>query len=311
MAAKRPKSICLGQSNAQKRLCSRCGGCVLSQSKAEMSDRRDKHQPLRVAVAGLGAIGRVLAAKLGSGAVPGIVLTAVAVRDRSKAASQLAEMSIDAEIVDVIGLPDAVDLVVECAPAKAFDQIARPMLSRGKKVMVLSVGALLEHSDLIELSKNSGGQIIVPTGALLGLDAVVAAAEGTIHSVQMRTIKPVKGLLGAPYLVENKVDITQLTAKTKVFEGTAREAAKGFPANLNVAVALSLAGIGPDRTTLEIWADPDLDRNTHEIIVDADSASFAMTIRNVPSDNPKTGRITPLSAIAALRKLTAPLRIGS
>jgi aspartate dehydrogenase len=177
--------------------------------------------------------------------------------------------------------------------------------------MVLSVGELLENSNLIDLAKEKGGQIIVPTGALLGLDAVVAAAEGKIHSVQMKTIKPVKGLVGAPYLVENNVDISHITTKSKVFEGTAREAAKGFPANLNVAVALSLAGIGPDRTMLEIWADPHLDRNTHEIVVDADSASFTMTIRNIPSDNPKTGRITSLSAIAALRKIMAPLRVGS
>jgi aspartate dehydrogenase len=268
-------------------------------------------RPLRVAVAGLGAIGKVLVSKLGRGVVPGITLAAVAVRDRAKAASSLAEMDLDVDIISIADLPDAVDLAIECAPAAVLDQIARPMLAHGKKVMVLSVGALLDHADLIDLSKKRSGQIIVPTGALLGLDAVAAAAEGQIHSVQMKTIKPVKGLVGAPYLVENKIDISRITGQQKVFEGTARQAAKGFPANLNVAVALSLAGIGPDRTTLEIWADPNLDRNTHQIFVDADSASFAMTIRNVPSDNPKTGKITPLSAIAALRKMTAPLRIGS
>jgi aspartate dehydrogenase len=96
-----------------------------------------------------------------------------------------------------------------------------------------------------------------------------------------------------------------------VFSGSAREAAAGFPANVNVAVALSLAGIGPDRTTIEIWADPSLTRNTHRIEVEADSASFAMSIENVPSDNPRTGRITALSAIACLRKMTAPLRVGT
>jgi aspartate dehydrogenase len=80
---------------------------------------------------------------------------------------------------------------------------------------------------------------------------------------------------------------------------------------LNVAVALSLAGIGPDRTQLEVWADPAIDRNTHRIEVDADSASFSMEIRNIPTENPKTGRITALSVIAALRKMTAPLRVGT
>jgi len=95
-----------------------------------------------------------------------------------------------------------------------------------------------------------------------------------------------------------------------VFKGTAREAARGFPANLNVAVALSLAGIGPDKTTLEIWADPTVTRNTHRIVVDSDAARLDMMIENIPSENPKTGRITALSVISILRKLNAALRVG-
>ena len=97
----------------------------------------------------------------------------------------------------------------------------------------------------------------------------------------------------------------------RVFSGSARDAAKGFPANVNVAVALSLAGIGPDRTTIEIWADPSATRNMHRVVVEADSARFDMGIENVPSENPKTGRITALSVVAALRKMTAPLRVGT
>jgi aspartate dehydrogenase len=127
----------------------------------------------------------------------------------------------------------------------------------------------------------------------------------------MITRKPVKGLVGAPYLVQNNIEIEHIREPVRVFNGTPREAAIGFPANLNVAVALSLAGIGPDRTTLEIWADPSLKRNTHRIEVDSDSASFSMSIENIPSDNPKTGRITALSVIACLRKMRAPLRVGS
>ena len=140
---------------------------------------------------------------------------------------------------------------------------------------------------------------------------MTAAAEGVIHSVKMVTRKPVRGLLGAPYLEKNGIQIDGITVPTKIFSGTAREAAVGFPANLNVAVALSLAGIGPDRTMLEIWADPSLERNTHTISVDADSASFSMTIENIPTDNPKTGRITALSIISLLRKIGAPMRVGS
>lgn len=267
--------------------------------------------PLRVAIVGLGAIGATLADKLKGGAVPGIELVAVSARDGEKAARIAAGLGGGVRVVAIADLPKVADLAIECAPAAILEQIARPMLEAGKKVMVLSVGALLSHPELLDLAGKHRGQIMVPTGALLGLDAVAAAAEGVIHSVRMKTTKPIKGLLGAPYLVENKIDIRNVKTPTKVFEGTAREAAKGFPANLNVAVALSLAGIGPDRTVLEIWADPAIERNTHQIIVDADSASFEMTIRNVPSENPKTGKITPLSAVAALRKLNAPLRVGS
>jgi aspartate dehydrogenase len=185
------------------------------------------------------------------------------------------------------------------------------MLEAGKSAMVLSAGGLLQHPDLIELARAHGGQIIVPTGALLGLDAVSAAAEGTIHSVRMTTRKPPGGLVGAPYLVANGISVDGLNEPRLVFSGTAREAAAGFPANVNVAAALSLAGIGPDRTTIDIWADPTVERNCHSIEVDADSARFTLMIENIPSENPKTGRITALSVLAALRKMHAPLRVGT
>jgi aspartate dehydrogenase len=128
----------------------------------------------------------------------------------------------------------------------------------------------------------------------------------------MVTRKPPAGLAGAPYLVERGIELGALAAPLKVFEGTAREGARGFPANVNVAAALALAGIGPDRTQLEIWADPGLTRNTHTIEVEAEAASFTMTIANVPSaDNPRTGRLTALSVVAALRRLTAPFAVGT
>ena len=208
-------------------------------------------------------------------------------------------------------MPDHADLAVECAPAAGIEDICRPMLEAGKAVMVLSAGALLARPHLMELAREKGGQIIVPTGALLGLDAVTAAAEGRIASVRMTTRKPPNGLAGAPYLVANNISVDGLNKAKRVFAGNAREAAAGFPANVNVAAALSLAGIGPEQTTIEIWADPAVDRNCHTIEVEADSARFSLTIENVPSENPKTGKITALSVLAALRKLHAPLRVGT
>lgn len=272
--------------------------------------RHAKSAPLRVAIAGLGAIGLKISEALDRG-IPGCVLAAVSVNDRGKAAARLAHLAQPPPVVTIEELEPLADLVIECAPANLLPAIAEPFLRAGKTALVLSVGAILVNEHLIDLAREHGGQIVVPTGALLGLDAVAAAAEGTIHSVRMVTRKPVRGLAGAPYLAEHNIRVEDITNPLRIFEGTPREAAVGFPANLNVAVALSLAGIGPDKTTLEIWADPALERNVHRIEVVADSASFSMQIENLPSENPRTGRITALSVISYLRKLGAPLRVGS
>jgi aspartate dehydrogenase len=264
----------------------------------------------RVAIAGLGPIGLKVMQALDQG-IAGLTLTAVAVGNPGKPRPELDRLTSRPRVVPLAALESEADIVVECAPAAVLREIVEPFVARGKMAVVLSAGALLTNWDLVDIAKMNSGQIAVPTGALIGLDAMSAAAEGEIRSVRMVTRKPVKGLLGAPYVVEKGLDLEALREATKIFEGSAREGAKGFPANVNVAAALSLAGFGPDRTRLEIWADPNLDRNTHSIEVDADSARFSMAIANVPSENPKTGRITALSVIALLRKLNAPLRVGT
>jgi aspartate dehydrogenase len=208
-------------------------------------------------------------------------------------------------------LAQTCDVVVECLPPAVFRAVAVPTVERGRIFVPLSVGQLLENWDLVTRAKEAGARILVPTGALIGLDAVRAAAEGTIRSVTMITRKPPGGLDGAPYLVQRGISVKNLQEPLKVFDGTAREGARGFPENVNVAAALSLAGIGPDRTRLQIWADPALTRNTHRIEVDADTASFSMAIENVPSENPKTGRIVALSTVAVLRGLVAELKVGT
>jgi len=265
---------------------------------------------MRIAIAGLGTIGRVLARRLADG-ISGLRLTCIAARDEEKARGWLDEEGIEAPIVALADFPEHADLAVECAPAAIIDQICRPMLMAGKQVMVMSCGALLRHPELLELAKAHGGRIVVPTGGLLGLDAVAAAAEGTIHSVRMTTRKPPNGLAGAPHLTANGISVEGLNEAKLVFSGSARDAAAGFPANVNVVAALALAGIGPDRTMIDIWADPRVTRNCHVIEVDADSARFTLSIENIPSENPKTGRIVALSILATLRKLSSPLRVGT
>jgi aspartate dehydrogenase len=265
---------------------------------------------LRVAIGGFGAIGKTVARRLDSG-VDGLVLTAVSARDTSRAAAGMADFARPVPVVPLPRLGEMADIVVECAPAAFLREIAGPALAAARIVVVLSCGALLDNFDLVDLARRQGGRVLVPSGALLGLDAVAAAAEGEIFRAHMVTRKPPLGLAGAPYLEEHGIAVTGLDAPKRVFAGTAREAARGFPANVNVAAALALAGIGPDRTTIEIWADPGVTRNMHKIEVDADAARFSMQIENVPSENPKTGKMTPLSVVAALKKLVSPLAVGT
>jgi len=266
---------------------------------------------VKVGIAGFGTIGREVGRALDRG-VETLVLEAVCSHSRDKA---LAAMEGFAKPVDVVP-PDELarrsDVVVECVPKEAFLDIAAPALRAGRTLVTVSAAALLDHPEMVDLAGRHGGRIILATGALLGLDAVRAAAEGTIHSVTMVTRKPPKSLMGVRYLEERGIDVSRLTEPMKLFEGSAREGAKHFPANVNVAASLGLAGIGPYRTRLEIWADPTLDRNTHVIKVDADSARFEMKIENVPTpEKPGTGKITALSVIAALRGLVSTLRVGS
>jgi aspartate dehydrogenase len=215
-------------------------------------------------------------------------------------------------LVDLAELADRCDVIVECAPPGKFQDIADPAIEAGRIFMPLSVTSLLDRMDLIETARRTGARIIVPTGALLGLDALRAAALGTIHSVTMITRKPPEGLKKAPFVIEQGIDLDGLRAPKRLFHGPVSEAAVKFPANVNVAVALGLAGIGPDKTQYEVWADPGVSRNTHTIKVDADTVAFEMTIANVPTgDNPATGKLVPLSVIETLRGLVSTFKVGT
>ncbi len=267
---------------------------------------------MTLAIAGLGAIGMEVATAVDRGDVPGIRLTAVSARDRARAEGRLTGLANPPAVVSLGELAGLADIIVECAPARVFAEVAGPAVEQGRILMPLSVGALLNHMDLVERAKTTGARIIVPTGALIGLDTVRAMAEGEITRVVLETRKPPAGLAGAPHLVENDIDIANLTAPLRVFHGSAREAARGFPANVNVAAALALAGIGPERTEVEVWADPAIDRNIQSVTITSDSGEATMTMRNIPSaGNPRTGRIVANSVLATLRRLTATLTAGS
>ena len=265
-----------------------------------------------VAVAGLGTVGLEVARRIDGGGIDGLILSAVSARDRARARERMAGFRTPVDVVAAGELAERADIVVESAPAAVFREIAEPVVRAGKVLVAISAGALLDHADLVETARDTGSQIVVPSGAVMGLDAVRGAAESGIASVTMVTRKPPGGLAGAPHLVEHDVDVEGLETPLKVFEGNARDAARGFPANVNVAAALGLAGIGPERTRLEIWADPGVSRNTHEIRLEAETVRFQLRIENVPSEeNPRTGRSVAPSVVATLRRFAAPLVVGT
>jgi len=275
------------------------------------SNNIDRTEPLNVGIAGLGTIGRKVADAL-DGGIDGLVLVGVCGRDTAKTEASVKMLTNSVPVLAATELAKVADIVVECVPKAAFLDIVKPALEEGCKVITVSGAGLLEHPEIVHLAARKGTQIILATGALLGLDAVRAAAEGKIQEITMITRKPPGSLLGAPHLEANNIDVSALEGPLKVFSGSAREGAAGFPANVNVAAALGLAGIGADQTKLEIWADPSVTRNTHSIRVESAEARFEMKIENVPTEeNPATGKLTALSVIACLRGLVAPLKVGS
>jgi aspartate dehydrogenase len=244
--------------------------------------------------------------------IDGLALAAVSGRDRSRARERVRALHHPVPVLALAELAGVADVVVECAPAAVFAEVAEPAVKAGRIFMPISVGALLANWHVVDLARRHHARIIVPSGAVVGLDAVQAAAQGKISEVRMITRKPPRALAGSPYVEQHSIKLDGLQAPLKVFAGSAREGARGFPANVNVAATLGLAGIGPDLTQIEIWADPGVTRNTHAIVVEADSVRLELKIENVPSEeNPRSGKIVALSVVAALKRLTSCLSVGT
>ena len=205
----------------------------------------------------------------------------------------------------------ASDLLVEAAGGDVVPELAKKVFAVGKDLLVISVGALLDHPDIMAESRRTGCRLYVPSGAIAGLDGIKSACVGQITHVTHTTRKPPLGLEGAPYLLERGISLVGLQEEKEVFSGSAREACRGFPANVNVTAAVSLAGIGPDQTRVRILAVPGLPRNCHDIDVEGEFGRLHVHIENVPSENPKTGKLTALSIIRAVQDVVDPVRIGN
>jgi len=216
------------------------------------------------------------------------------------------------KIEELIG---SVDLVIESASQNAVRFIVPQALKAGCDVMVLSVGALADNElreTLFGLAKQHKCRLYFPSGAVVGIDGINSACAAGVSSVTLTTKKPPTGLMGAPYITEHGIELEKLEEATVLFEGPASEAVKAFPANVNVAATISLAGIGFERTMVRVIADPSLSRNVHEIAVEGEFGKFCTRVENLPSpENPKTSYLAALSAISTLKKITNPVQIGT
>jgi aspartate dehydrogenase len=255
---------------------------------------------VRIGIVGCGTIGSALARAIAEKEIPA-VLAGLASRTRGRADALAASLSPAPPILELPELVRASDLVAEAATIAAVAEIVPACLAERRDVFVISVGGLLGREDWFRQAAAQGTRILVPSGAIAGLDGVRAAAIGRVDAVTMTTRKPPRGPAGAPYVVERGIDLEAFTQDTLIFEGSAREACRGFPTNINVSAALSLAGVGPDRTRVRIFVSPAGRFNQHRIEVQGEFGRLAVEIENVPSaTNPRTGILSIYSSIAML-----------
>ncbi|HSB68004.1 MAG TPA: aspartate dehydrogenase [Candidatus Methylomirabilis sp.] len=253
---------------------------------------------LGIGIVGCGTIGSALARAIEAGKIPAR-LAGLATRTRARAEELARALRLPPPVLDLPDLVRASDLVLEAATGKSLEAIVPACLREGKDVCVISVGGLLGHEAWFGEAEARGCRILILPGAIAGLDGVRGAAVGRVDSVTLTTRKPPRGLAGAPYVVEHGIDLDRLTEETLIFEGSAREACRGFPTNVNVSAALSFAGIGPDRTVVRILAVPGGAFNQHRIEVQGEFGRLAVEVENVPSaTNPRTGLLSIFSTIA-------------
>ena len=262
----------------------------------------DAPESMRVGLIGCGTIARGLLDLVRP--EHAIELVGALVRDPHKARAADVPPTVDSAAALLAMRPE---VVVEMGGHDALRQHGPDVLRAGIDLLMVSVGALADPSvegAILQSACAGGGRAVVVSGAIGGLDALAAAAVGGLTSVTHITRKPARALLSPD-------DAALLTEPRELFRGTAREGALRFPESINVAAAVSLAGIGLDRTEVRVLADPTIDRNRHEVIAEGVFGSLRFEIGNIPTEqNPRTGRLVAMSVLHALRNRRAPLVCG-
>lgn len=271
---------------------------------------------MRIALLGGGTIARLVLEHIGRGDLPGIEVIAVAGRSAGSRGAALARAH---GVPFVAGCGALLELrpqaVVEAASHDAVRAHLVEMLDAGIGVIVLSAGALADdrlRARAEAASRRSGALLYVPSGGIGGLDALKAACAAGVDGVSIQVSKPPAAWKNIAFVEALGIDLDGLTGPRTLFKGAAREGVPHFPQNVNIAAVLSLAGIGFDRTQLEVVADPALTHNTHTIRVTGKTGRFTVVLENVPApDNPKTAWLACYSALAALKSLASGIRYGS
>lgn len=268
----------------------------------------------KIGIAGCGVIGTFIAKHIDRDFKSCAQLAALCDKDKEKAAKLARLFSPEPSVVLFDKLVDKSDIIIEAASADVSFLFAQMALQKGKDVLVMSIGGILEnYQELFDLAAKKKSRIILPSGAICGLDGIKSAGIGNIKKVSLTTKKPPQSLKGAPYIENNKIDLDSIKAETVIFKGSALEAVKAFPKNINVSAILSMVGIGPKKTQVIIKTSPEYMINTHEIEVEGDFGRLVSITENVAcADNPKTSYLAPLSAMASLRQLLEDsVRIGT
>ena len=270
----------------------------------------------QIGLLGCGAIGTQIALAIDTGKIPAI-LTHIYDDSKEKSFSLVEKLQNKPEIVENAHLlsSNSVDIVVEAASQDAVKDSALSILQNKKDLMIMSVGALLDESiyDILsDACKDFKKTIYLPSGAIAGLDGLKSIKD-ELESVSITTTKHPRSLKGAKFFETSEINLDSINSPIVIFDGTARDAVSLFPANINVAALVSLSGIGSDKTSVKIIADPNTDKNTHHIEATGKSGKMIFTIENIPDpQNPKTSRLAILSAIETLRKYCSDdIQIGT
>lgn len=204
------------------------------------------------------------------------------------------------------------DLIIEAASPKVVPHLVKEAIQKGKDVMVMSIGGILGNENLLEEARKKRIKLMLPSGAIAGIDAIKSAKEAGLENVRITTRKAPRSIKGAPYLEEKGIDVEDIKEETVIFEGSALEAIKGFPKNVNVSALLSIAGIGPEKTRVRIVVSPEYTKNTHEIEAEGSAGKLFLRAENVPSpQNPKTSYLAVLAAITSLKGYFDSVRVGT